>query len=81
MISKIRLKTDGIRSHVFIDDHEVSGVRSFTFSAEPEALPTVLMELDGRDVEVEGKIAVILAALEGKEEGEKDADVQTTGES
>lgn len=75
---KIRLKTDGIYSQVFIDDHEVKGVRSFTFSAEPNAIPTVLIELNALDTEVEGKMEAIIAALEGEE---KDADVQTTGES
>ena len=80
-VPRIRLFTDGIMGYVFINGEEIRGVRSFTFSAEPNAIPTVMMELDARDTEVEGKIEVILAALEGKEEGEKDADVQTTGES
>lgn len=74
---KIRLKTDGIRGHVFIDEHEIPGVRSFTFSAEPNAIPTVLIELNALDAEVEGNTEAIVAALEGEE----DADVQTTGES
>lgn len=75
---KIRLKTDGIIGHVFIDDHELKGVRSFTFSVEPNAIPTVLIELNALDCEVEGKMVAIVAALEGEE---KDVDVQTTGES
>lgn len=74
---KIRLKTDGIRGHVFIDEHEIPGVRSFTFSVEPNAIPTVLIELNALDCEVEGDMEAIVAALEGEE----DADVQTTGES
>ena len=77
---KIRLKTDGIYSQVFIDDHEVKGVRSFTFSAEQNAIPTVLIELNVLDTEVEGNMEAIVAALEG-EEGEKDVDVSSTGES
>lgn len=74
---KIRLKTDGIHGHVFIDDHEVKGVRSFTFSVEPNCIPTVLIELNALDTEVEGKMEAIVAALEG----EKDVDVSSTGES
>ena len=78
---KIRLKTDGIYSQVFIDDHEVKGVRSFTFSAEPNCIPTVLIELNALDTEVEGRMEAIIAALNGEEGEEEDADVQTTGES
>lgn len=78
---KIRLKTDGIESHVFIDEHEIPGVRSFTFSAEQNYIPTVLIELNALDAEVEGNMESIVAALEGKEEGEKDVDVSSTGES
>ena len=77
---KIRLKTDGIYGQVFIDDHEVKGVRSFTFSAEPNAIPTVLIELNALDCEVEGKMKAIVIAL--NEEGEEeDVNVQTPGES
>ena len=78
---KIRLKTDGIYSQVFIDDHEVKGVRSFTFSAEPNAIPTVLIELNALDTEVEGKMEAIITALNGEEGEEEDVDVQTPGES
>ena len=79
--SKIRLKTDGIESHVFIEDHEISGVRSFTFSAEPNCIPTVLIELNALDAEVEGNMEAIVAALNGEEGEEKNADVSSTGES
>ncbi len=78
---KIRLKTDGIYGQVFIDDHEVKGVRSFTFAAEPNAIPTVLIELNALDCEVEGKMKAIVVALEEKEGEEEDVDVQATGES
>lgn len=78
---KIRLKTDGIYGQVFIDDHEVKGVRSFTFSVEPNCIPTVLIELNALDAEIEGKMYAIVAAIEGKEGEEEDVDVSSTGES
>ena len=80
-VPRIRLFTDGIMAYVFINGEEIKGVRSFTFSAEPNEIPTVMMELDARDTEVEGKIEVILAALNGEEGEREDADVQTPGES
>lgn len=75
---KIRLKTEGIHGRVFIADHEVKGVRSFTFSVEPNCIPTVLIELNALDCEVEGDMEAIIAALEGEE---KDVDVSSTGKS
>ena len=72
---EIRLKTNGTTvTDITINGHKINGVRSVTFSAEVDAIPTVLLELNALDAEIEGKMEAIVAALEGKEE-ENDVDV------
>lgn len=71
---KIRVKTDLTRTEIFINGNQINGVRAITFSADVDSIPTVLLELNALDTEVEGKMEAIVAALEGKEE-ENDVDV------
>ena len=79
---EIRLKTNGTTvTDITINGHKINGVRSVTFSAEADSIPTVLLELNALDMEIEGKMEAIVAALNGEEGEEEDADVQTTGES
>ena len=79
---EIRLKTNGTTvTDITINGHKINGVRSVTFSADVDSIPTVLLELNALDTEIEGKMEAIVAALEGKEEGEDNADVSSTGES
>ena len=75
---KIKIKTDLFHTEIFINGNRINGVRAITFGAEVDTIPTVLLELNALDAEIEGKMEAIIAALEGEE---KDADVQTTGES
>ena len=79
---EIRLKTNRTTvTDITINGHKINGVRSVTFSADVDSIPTVLLELNALDTEIEGKMEAIIAALEGEEEGEKDVDVSSTGES
>ena len=75
---KIRVKTDLTHTEIFINGNRINGVRAITFGAEVDTIPTVLLELNALDTEIEGKMEAIIAALEGEE---KDVDVSSTGES
>ena len=72
---KIRVKTDLKHTEIFINGNQINGVRAITFSVDVDSIPTVLLELNALDTEIEGEMEAIVAALEGKEEGEDNADV------
>lgn len=79
---EIRLKTNGTTvTDITINGHKINGVRSVTFSADVDSIPTVLLELNALDTEIEGKMEAIVAALNGEEGEEEDVDVSSTGES
>lgn len=79
---EIRLKTNRTTvTDITINGHKINGVRAITFSADVDSIPTVLLELNALDIEIEGKMEAIVAALNGEEGEEKNADVSSTGES
>jgi hypothetical protein len=54
--SKIEVKSEGMRTQIFIDGHQIRGVQSFTAHQDLNGLPTLTLNLNALDMSLEGDI-------------------------
>ena len=64
MLHKVRFVSEGTRTRLFLDDHEVLGCVKASFDYEVNALPVVKLELNALNVEVEADTADVFKVSE-----------------